>query len=159
MPTKAATLQVETPLLSCTKSLVLLFLRQWRHTATKDSTNCTSHTMKPRLRNAQEISLRSQLRNAHNDVDVGRVVANKSEYCNPNHFHIPYLRNPKSFSLFGFTFMQLLTWTLALITSSLCFYDLNWIIMGAKVEFVYNVVLGFVSNYIITRSNTNHYIH
>jgi len=38
------------------QSLVILFLRQWRHMATNDSTNCTSHTMERRLHNAQEIS-------------------------------------------------------------------------------------------------------
>jgi hypothetical protein len=75
--------------------------------------------MELRLHNAQEISQRSQLHNAHRDVDVGRVVVNKSEYCNPNYFNISYFKNPKSFSLFGLTFIQLITWTLALINSSL----------------------------------------
>ena len=64
------------------QSLVFLFLRQQRHTATNDSTNCTSCTMEPRLHYAQEISQRSQLRNAHRDVNVGKVAANKSKYFN-----------------------------------------------------------------------------
>ena len=81
--------------------------------------------MESRLYNAQKISQRSQLHNAHRDVDVGRVVANKTKYCNPKHFDISYFRNPKPFLLFGFTFMQWITWTLALITSTLCF--LIWI--------------------------------
>jgi hypothetical protein len=76
--------------------------------------------MEPRLHNAQEISRHSQLHNAHKNVDVGRVVVNKSEYCIPNHFDISYFRNPNSFSLFGFAIMQLIIWTLALFTSSLC---------------------------------------
>ena len=42
---------------------MLMFLRQWRHMATNDSTNCTSRTMKPRLHNAQETLRRSQLHN------------------------------------------------------------------------------------------------
>ena len=46
------------------QSLVLLFMRQWRHTTTNNSTNCTSRTMKPRLHNAQEISQCSRLWNA-----------------------------------------------------------------------------------------------
>ena len=45
--------------------------------------------MKLRLRNAQEISQPSQLDNAH--INVGRVAANKSEYCNPKHFNVSYL--------------------------------------------------------------------
>ena len=68
---------------------VFMFLRQRRHTATKNFTNCTSCTMEPRLHNAQEISQHSQLHNAHIDVNVVRVATNKSEYCNPNHFNIP----------------------------------------------------------------------
>ena len=70
------------------QNLVLMFLRQWSHTATNDSTNCTSCTLEPRLHNAQEILWRSQLHNAHRDVDVGKVVANKSNYCNPVYFDI-----------------------------------------------------------------------
>ena len=104
---------------------MLLLLRQPRHTTTNNSTNCTSRTIELRLQNAQEISRHSQLRNAHRGVDVGRVAVNKSEYCNLNHFNISYFKNPKPSSLFGFTFVQLITWTLALITSSLCF--LIWI--------------------------------
>ena len=84
---------------------------------TNDSTNCTSCIMEPKLHNAQVISRRSQLHNVHKDVDVERVASNKSKYCDPNHFNISYFRNPKAFSLFGFTFMQLITWTFALFTS------------------------------------------
>ena len=40
--------------------------------------------------------------------------------------------------------MQLIIWTLALITSSLC--DLNQVTMGAEVELVSNI-LNFVHNY------------
>jgi hypothetical protein len=87
------------------QSLVLLFLRQQRHTATNDFTNCTSQTMEPRLHNAQEISRRSQLHNAHRDVNVRRVAVNKSKYFECNHFDISYFRNPIHFSLFGFTFL------------------------------------------------------
>ena len=68
--------------------------------ATNDSTNCTSRTMKPRLHNAQEISRQSQLHNAHIDVNVEKVAANKSKYCHPNYYDISYLRNPKPFSFF-----------------------------------------------------------
>ena len=93
---------------------------------------------------AQEILQRSQQSNGHKNVDVGRVVANKSEYCNPNHFNISYFNNLFSFSLFGFTFMQLITWTLALITSSLCF--LIWIVWQLEPKLsVYNI-LSFVRN-------------
>ena len=56
----------------------------------------------------------------HKDVNVGRVAAKKNKYYNSNHSNISYFRNPKPFSLFGFTFMQLIIWTFALITSSLC---------------------------------------
>ena len=65
--------------------------------------------MELRPHNAQEVSRRSQLRNAHRDVDVGRGAANKSEYYNPTHFNISYFRKPKFFSIFDFTFMQLIT--------------------------------------------------
>ena len=41
--------------------------------------------------------------------------------------------------------MQLITWTLALITLITLFSNLNRLTMGAKVEFVYNV-LSFVRN-------------
>ena len=47
--------------------------------ATNDSTHCTSRTMEPRLHNAQEISQRPQLHNAHKDVDVGRVAAKQKQ--------------------------------------------------------------------------------
>jgi hypothetical protein len=73
------------------QSWVFLFFRLERHITTNDITNCTSCTMEPRLHNAQEISRHSQLHNAHKNVDVGRVVVNKSEYCNPNHFDIYFL--------------------------------------------------------------------
>ena len=53
--------------------------------------------MEPRLHNAQKLSRRSQLRNAHKDVNVGRVVANKSEHCNPNHINTSYLETIKIF--------------------------------------------------------------
>jgi hypothetical protein len=52
------------------------------------------------------------LHNAHKDVNVGRLVV-----------------NPKPFSLFGFTFMELITWTLALIA---LFSDLNRPINGSR---------------------------
>ena len=39
------------------------------------------------------------LQNAHKDVDVGRLAANKIECCNPNHFNISYLK-----TLFTFWF-------------------------------------------------------
>ena len=61
--------------------------------------------MEPRLHNAREMSRCCQLRNAHKDVYVRRVTANKSEYCDPNHFNIYKFRNHEPFSLFGFTFM------------------------------------------------------
>ena len=124
------------------QNLVLLFLRQQRHTTTNNPTNGTSRTMEPRLHDAQEISRRSQLHNPHRDVDVGRVAANKNKYCNPNHLNISSFKNHKPFILFGFTFMQLITWTIALIT---LFSGLNRLTMGAEVEFVHNV-LGFVWN-------------
>ena len=57
--------------------------------------------MEPRLHNAQEI-LRSQLHDAHNDVDVGIMAADKNKFCNTNHFNISYFRNPISFSLVDF---------------------------------------------------------
>ena len=100
MPTKAATLRVETPLLSCTK--VWCFCSSDNGgliTTVKTSTNCTSHTMEPVLHNAHRISRHSQLRKAHTNVDVGRVATNKNEYCNPNHFNISYLTtlNPFQF--------------------------------------------------------------
>jgi hypothetical protein len=99
-------LRVETPLLSCTKVWCLFSWDNGGIWLQKILQNCTSRTMEPRLHNAQKISRRSQLRNAHKDVDVGRVAANKNDYnCNPNHFHISYFRNPKPFWLFGFTFM------------------------------------------------------
>jgi hypothetical protein len=134
MPTKVATLQVETPTLSWIKAR--LFLRQQRHMATNDYTNYTSRTMEPRLHNAQEVSRHSQLRNVHKNVDVGRVTTNKSEYYKPNHFNISY-------SLFRFMCMQLITFNYLdscfdhLIT---LFSYLNRLTMGAKVEFVYNVL-------------------
>ena len=103
--------------------------------------------MEPRLTNVQEISRCSQLHNAYRDVNVGREAANKREYYNPNHFNISYFRNPRPYSLFGFAFMQLITWTLALITSPLLFFDLNQLTMGVKVEFVYNVLTFFVIVY------------
>jgi len=107
------------------QSLIFLFLRQQRHTATKNSTNYTSYTMEPRLHNAQKISQHSQLHNAYRNVNVGRLATNKNKYYNPNHFDISYFRNPILFSLLGYTFLQLITWTLTTITSSLCF--LIWI--------------------------------
>ena len=100
MPTKAGNfMSRNTAFKQLHQSLVLLFLRQRRHTVTNNSTNYTSRTMEPRLHNGQEISRHFQLHNAHRDVDVGRVVANKSEFRNPNHFDISYLRNLKPFSL------------------------------------------------------------
>ena len=81
--------------------------------------------MEPRLHNAHEISRCSQLHNSHRDINVGRVAVNKNEYCNLNHYDIPKFRIPKPFSNFGFILMQLITWTLALITLSLSF--LIWI--------------------------------
>ena len=78
MPTKAAALRVETPFYKLHQSLVLMFLRQRRHTTTNDSTNCTSRNMEPMLHNAQEISRRSKLLVAHKDVDVGREVSKKT---------------------------------------------------------------------------------
>ena len=75
-------------------------------TATNDSTNCTSHYYGTKA--TQEISQHSQLHNAQKDVDIERVAANKSKYFNPDHFNISYFRNSKPFSLFGFTFMQLI---------------------------------------------------
>ena len=56
--------------------------------------------MEPRLHNAQEISQRSQLRNAYRDVDVGRMIANKNEHSSLNHFDISYFRNLKPFHFF-----------------------------------------------------------
>ena len=108
MPTKSTTARGNTAS-KLHQSLVLLFLKQWRHMATNNSTNYTSRTMEPRPHNAQKILRRSKLRNAHRDVNVGRVATNKSKYCNPNHFNISYFRNPKPFSLVGFTFMQLIS--------------------------------------------------
>ena len=92
-------------------------------TSTNNSTKCTSHTMEPKLHNGQEFSQRSQIHNAYKDVDVGRVTSNKSEYWNPNHFNILCFRNNRF--TYSFIFRQLITWTLALIASSLCF--LIWI--------------------------------
>jgi hypothetical protein len=77
--------------------------------------------MEPVLLNVYRISRHSQLCNAHTNVDVGRVAMNENEYRNPNHFNISYLRNPKPFVIFGFTFMQLITLTLILVASSFCF--------------------------------------
>jgi hypothetical protein len=75
--------------------------------------------MEPRLHNAQKISSHSQPHMHTKNVNVGRMAANKSKYYNPNHFIISYFRNPKPFSLSGFTLEQLITWILALIISSL----------------------------------------
>ena len=92
--------------------------------ATKDSTNFTSRTIEPRLYKAQETSRRSQLHNAHKDVNVERVAVNKCEYSNPTYVDISYFRNPKHFSLFYFIFMQVINSSLALITSYLFFVHL-----------------------------------
>ena len=105
MPTKLAILRVETLFLSCTKAWCFCSWDNAGIWLQNDSTNYTSRTMEPRLHNAQEISRRSQLHNAHRDVDVRRVMANKNEYCNHNHFDIFYFRKPKPFSIFGFTIM------------------------------------------------------
>ena len=102
MPTKATTFRVKTPLLSC---IIVWCFYSWDNGGIRlqnDSTNRTSRTMKPRLHNVQETSQPYQLRNAHKDVHVGRVAVNKNEYCNPNHFNIPYFRNPKPFVTFQF---------------------------------------------------------
>ena len=94
-----------------------MFLRQQRHACIyNDPTNCTSHTMKPRLHNAKEISRRSQLCNAHKDVDVGRVAVNKSEYYNTNHFNISYL---ETLNPFHFLVSHLCNWLLGLFLWSL----------------------------------------
>jgi hypothetical protein len=93
MPTKATTLRVETPFLSCTKVLCFVletteaynYKRFYKLHLTYYGTKTTQCTR----------SLTTfQLRNAHRDVDVGRVAANKSEYYNPTHFNISYIRNP-----------------------------------------------------------------
>ena len=80
--------------------------------ATNDSTNYTSRTMEPRPHNAQKILRRSKLRNAHRDVNVGRVATKKSKYCNPNHFNISYFRNPKPFH---FLVSHLCNWLVELL--------------------------------------------
>ena len=102
--------------------------------------------MEPRLHNAEEISPRSHLCNTHKDVNVGRVAANKSEYYNPNHSNISYFRNPKPFHFWFHIY--------AIDDLDFCFdhliaflSDLNWMTMGAEVEFVYNV-LNLACNYI-----------
>ena len=109
-----------------------------------NSINCTSCTMKLRLRNAQEISQPSQLDNAH--INVGRVAANKSEYCNPKHFNVSGLE-----TLYPIHFLasHLCNWSLGLLLWSLHHFvcDLNWLTMRAEVEFVYNI-LSFVWYYI-----------
>ena len=96
--------------------------------------------MEPRLHNAQEISRRSQLHNAHIGVDVGRVAANKNEYCNPNHLNISYFENPKPFftlwshiyaiDYLDSCFDQMIT----------LFSYLNRLTMRAKVKCVYNIL-------------------
>ena len=109
--------------------------------------NPASH--KPRLHNAQEISRRSQLHNAHEDVDIGRIVANKSEYCNLTTSKILILE-----SLFPFHFLisNLCNWLLGLLLWSLHHFvncDLNWLTMKAKVESVQSVSI-FVHNFMLT---------
>ena len=106
MPTKVATLQVERPLLSCTKAWCFC---SWDNRGIWLQT--ILQTIPHILRNQGYIF-------THIDLDVGRVTVNKSEYFKPNHFDIYYFRN-LIFSLFSFTFMHLITWTLALITLSL----------------------------------------
>ena len=90
MPTKVEILWVETWLLSCTKAWCFyswvnggIWLRMIPH-LTYYGTKATQCT---------KISQRSQLHNAHRDLDVGRVATNKSIFCNPNHFDISYFRN------------------------------------------------------------------
>ena len=107
------------------QSFVFLFLRQQKHTATNESTNYTSHTMEPKLHNAQGISRGSQLHNAHRDVDVGRVAANKSDNCNPNHFNNSYFRNPKPYSFFGFTLYVIVILDYCFDHFITLFFDLN----------------------------------
>ena len=103
--------------------------------------------MERRLHNAQLISWRSQLCNAHKDVDLGRVAAHKNDRCNPNHFTISYFKNPKPFSLLV---SILCNWLLYLYSCcdhliTLFIFYLNRLTMGAKVDFVY-IVLNFVRN-------------
>ena len=109
MPTKATTLRVETSLLICTKTRCFY---SWGNRGTRLQTilQIAPHVLwNQGYTMHREISRHSQLHNAHIGVDVGRMVVNQNEYCNPNHFDISYFKNPKSFSLFGFTFMQLTT--------------------------------------------------
>ena len=77
MPTKVATLQVETPLLSYTKAWCFY---SWDNGGIRLQTilQIAPHVNKlePRLHNAQEILWRSHLHNAHKDVDVARVATN-----------------------------------------------------------------------------------
>jgi hypothetical protein len=122
MPTKATTLRVETPLLSCTKAWcfyswdngdiwlqtilqiaphVLWIQGYTMHKKSYDVLNYTMHTKMSMLKKWRRTK--------------GSVVT-------PNYFNISYFRNPKPFSLCGFAFMQLISWTLALITWSLFYF-------------------------------------
>ena len=116
MPIKAITLRVETPLLSCTKAWGLMFWRQRRHTATNNSPNCTSHTLEARLHNAQEPHdvLNYVMHTEILMLEESRQT--KASIVTLTNFNISFFRNPEPFSLFGFIFTQLITWTLALIT-------------------------------------------
>ena len=55
MPTKTATFASRNTASKLHQSLVLMFLRQRRHTVIDDFTNCTSRTMSPGLHNAHEV--------------------------------------------------------------------------------------------------------
>jgi hypothetical protein len=85
-----------------------------------------------------KISRRSQLHNAHIDVNVGRVAVNKSKSC--NHFDISLFRYLKSFSLFGFTFYVIDYLNSCFDHFITLFSHLNPLTMGVEVEFVYNVL-------------------
>ena len=81
---------------------VVLFLTQRRHMVGNDSTYCTSRSLEPRLHTMhKESPRRSQLHNAHKDVDVEIMAAYKCEYYNSN--HITFL-NLETYFLFTFRF-------------------------------------------------------
>ena len=98
------------------------------------------------------ISRCSQLHNAHTYIDVGRVAVNKNECCNLNHFDMYSFRNPKTFLLFWFHIYAIDYLASCYDHFITLFYDMDRLTIGAKVEFVYNI-LKFVPNFMYHKLN------
>ena len=69
------------------------------------------------------------------------MATKKNEYCNPNRFNISYFRNP--FHFFWFHIYAIDNFNFCFHHFITLFSNLNQPTMGAKVEFVYNVLCLF----------------